>query len=253
MLIRSRYNYWSSSSLADFIRGTKKPYALEWKAWDDWHNKAKAKHPIRYWIAEKGLKNLQNFILFPFDLYNTIKIYIQNRWIDQTHVLKTGLKPGEYYEFDYKVLYGLFNELSDYVEIELAATSRYDKSKKFKFVNGRSREAGMNHLDWAASLVYNEEYGTSKDSKYYGKITPQAISAQKVRELYLWWKDIRPNRPDPSITYKYENFKEKFFASGLSKEYKQTLSNIIKIEKQYEKEDTNKLIELIKIRKEIWT
>ena len=253
MLRRSRYNYWSCSNLADIIRGTKKPYALGCKEWDDWHNEAKKKYPTRYWLAEKGLKKLQDFVMFPSDLYHTIKIYIQNRWIDQTHVLKTGLKPGEYYEFDYKVLHGLFNELSDYVEIELATTSRYDKSKKYKFVNGRSREAGLDHLNWASSLVYNEDYGTSKEDKHYGEMTPQALSAQKVKELYLWWKDIRPNRPDPHEVYKFKDFEDEHFSSKISKEYKKALSSIEKTEKQYDKEDTEKLIELIKIRREIWS
>jgi hypothetical protein len=240
MLRRSRYNHWTCSKLANLIRGTKKPYALDWEEWDDWHNKAQNKHPVRYWLAEKGLKKLQDFVMFPGDLYYTIKIYIQNRWIDQTHVLKTGLKPGEYYEFDYKVLYGLFNELSDYVEIELAAVSKIAskledcvKSKRYKFVNGRSREAGLDYLNWASSLIYNEDYGTLKGDKHYGEITPQALSAQKIKELYLWWKDIRPNRSD-------------FDELCKSKEYK-------KIEEQYDKEDTKKLIELIKIRREIWS
>jgi hypothetical protein len=236
MLRRSRYNHWTCSNLANLIRGTKKPYALDWKGWDDWHTEAQNKHPVRYWLAEKGLKKLQDFVMFPSDLYYTIKIYIQNRWIDQTHVLKTGLKPGEYYEFDYKVLYGLFNELSDYVEIELAAVSRCVKSKRYKFVNGRSREAGLDHLNWASSLIYNEDYGTLKGDKHYGEITPQALSAQKIKELYLWWKDIRPNRSDLDELYK-------------SKEYKK----IEKVEKKYDKEDTEKLIELIKIRREIWS
>jgi len=240
MLRRSRDNHWTCSNLANLIRGTKKPYALGWKEWDDWHTEAQNKHPARYWLAEKGLKKLQDFVMFPGDLYYTIKIYVQNRWIDQTHVLKTGLKPGEYYEFDYKVLYGLFNELSDYVEIELAAVSKIAsrledcvKSKRYKFVNGRSREAGLDYLNWASSLIYNEDYGTLKGDKHYGEITPQALSAQKIKELYLWWKDIRPNRSDLDELYK-------------SKEYK-------KIEEQYDKEDTKKLIELIKIRREIWS
>ena len=253
MLKRSRYNYWSCSNLADVIRGTKKPYALGWKEWDDWHNEAQKKYPTRYWLAEKGLKKLQDFVMFPSDLYYTIKTYIQNRWIDQTHVLKTGLKPGEYYEFDYKVLHGLFNELSDYVEIELAATSRYDKSKKYKFINSRSKEAGLDHLDWASSLVYNEDYGTIKDEKHYGELTPQALSAQKVKELYLWWKDVRPNRPDPHEVYNYKADDDELFSSNLSDERLKVFYDIENAEEKYDEEDTEKLIELIKIRREIWS
>jgi hypothetical protein len=238
-MLKFRFNYWSCSRLADFIRGSKKPLALGWDDWDRWHLESKKKHPFRYWVAENGLKILQNIIYFPYDCYHTAEVYIRNRWIDKCHLLNTGLKPGPYYEFDYKVLYGLFNELSNYVEKELAALrlSRYDKSKKYKFVNGKCREAGTDHLDWAISLVYNEEYGIQKGEDDYGKPTPQALSAQKVKDLYLWWKDIRPNRIDPHDLYKGKN----------------DFLKIEELEDKYEDEDTNKMIELIKIRRDIWT
>jgi hypothetical protein len=36
---RSRIHYWSCSKFADFVRGEKKPFALEWGKWDEWKNK----------------------------------------------------------------------------------------------------------------------------------------------------------------------------------------------------------------------
>jgi hypothetical protein len=235
-MLKFRINYWNCSSLADFIRGSQKPYALGWDEWDRWQEKTKTKHPVRYWIAETGLTILQNVIYFPYDCYHTIEVYVRNRWIDKCHLLNTGLKPGQYYEFDYKVLYGLFNEISDHVEKELASLS-YDKSKNYKFVNGKCREAGIDYLDWACSLVYNEDYGLQKGEDDYGKITPQALSAQKLKKLYLWWKDTRPNRIDPHDLYKDKN----------------DFLKIEELENNYDNEDTEKLIELIKIRKDIWT
>lgn len=253
-MLRQRIHPWCCSKVADFIRGEKKPFALEWHKWDEWHKDIQQRKPLRYWLSEKGLKILENIVYYPCDLYHTIEIYIRNRWIDQTHVLKTGLKPGEYYEFDYKVLYGLFNELSDYVEEELAGMQTWNNDKKYKFVKGKCPEAGLDYLEWACGLKYDDAYGMGKKDKHYGKPTHQAISAQKVRELYEWWKITRPNRPDPHVVAKYEDeTTDSLFSGKISAKQRAKLNKIQKIEDQYDKEDTNKLIELIKIRREIWT
>lgn len=252
-MLRQRIHPWSCSKVADFIRGEKKPYALEWHKWDEWDKDIKQRKPVRYWLSEKGLKILQNTIYYPYDLYDTIEVYVRNRWIDKTHVLNTGLKPGQYYEFDYKVLHGLFYELTDYVEVELAGMQTWHNENKYHFVKGRCAEAGLDHLEWASSLTYDEAFLRKKD-KRRGKPTPQAISAQKVRELYEWWKITRPNRPEPSVVAKYnEVVGDTIFDGKLSAKKRACLTKINKIEDGYEKEDTDKLIELIKIRREIWT
>lgn len=253
MIFRSRYNYWCCSKFADWIRGTPKPFALEWHQWDEWKEEVKAKNPVRYWLAEKGLTKLQNFVMFPSDLYHAIEVYIRNRWIDKTHMIKTGLKPGHYHEIDTRILHGLFNELVEYVEGELAHTMKAYEDRNYKFVNGRSKQAGLDHLDWACSLVYNEEYGASKEDKHYGEITPQALSAQKVKELYLWWTETRPNRGEPYDIVGMKRFEGNEFSSKKPKEERKAMRDMIKLEEAYDKEDTNKLIELIKIRKELWT
>jgi len=236
---RNRFNYWSCSKLADWIRGSPKPAALEWDAWENWHENAKKKHPIRYWIAEEFLDKLQNLVNFPLDLVYTVRVYIRNRFIDQTHVLKTGLKPGQYYDLDHRILYGLFNELVDLVEIEYAHLSKWDKEKKYKFVRGRCVEAGMDYLKWACDLRYDINYGVDKSYKHYGKLTHQAVAARKVSKLYHWWKN-RSNRPDPHDLFNKKKDGEKYFLK------------IDQMEKDYYKEDNNMLIQLIKIRNSLW-
>ncbi len=252
-MLRLRINYWSTSKVADFIRGEKKPFALEWHKWDEWEQNLQQRKPVRYWLSEKGLKILQNIVYFPQDLYHTVDVYIRNRWINQTHILRTGLKPGQYYEFDYKVLHGLFYELTDYVEKELAWMQTWHNKKKYTFTKGRCVEAGLDYLEWASSLTYDKRFLKKKD-KRIGKLTRQAISAQKIRELYEWWKIVRPNRPDPYVISGYnQNINDCIFGSKVSAKERTILNKINKIQSQYEKEDTNKLIELIKIRREIWT
>lgn len=236
---RSRLNYWSNSRLANLIRGTPKPAALEWNAWDRWHKKAKKKHSIRYWIAEELLDRLQDTISFPLDLVYTARVYIRNRFIDQTHILKTGLTPGEYYDFDTRILYGLFNELIDLVEIEYASLA-YSKDKQHKFIKGRCVEAGLDYLNWACGLRYDINYGVDKSHKRYGKLTQQAIAARKVLKLYQWWKN-RSNRPDPNDLFNKKKDGCEYFLK------------IDQMENNYFDEDNKMLIELIKIRNSLWT
>jgi len=260
MLLRpkSRMNYWSCSRFADFIRGEKKPFALEWGKWEEWKKEQKKKRPIRFWLAEEGLSKLQNFVMFPMDVYDEIKYYISNRWITKTHYLKTGLKPGHYYELDYRILHGLFNELVDFVEIEYAHLAKWSLkkgTKDYKFKRGRSIEAGLAYLKWACSLKYNKDWGVDKKDPKYGKPTHQAIKAQKIKELYLWWKD-RPNRPEPMDVAKLswnQNKEDNLMDGKITRQELSQFKKLEKIEADYEKEDTKMLIELIKIRKELWS
>jgi hypothetical protein len=238
-MYRNRWNYWSCSKLADYIRGTEKPFALGLKEWEVWHNESKQKHPLRYYLAENGLKTLQNIIYFPYDIYHTIEVYIRNRYIDRTHLIKTGLKPGEYYEFDTKILHGLFNELVDYVEIEISHTMKVYTDRNYIFKNGRCKRAGLDHLDWAIGLTFGADYGIKEDDPDYNKPTPQAISAMIIKELYLWWTEKRPNRIDPMSFYD-------------EKERVISFDKVHMIETQYHQEDTDMLIKLITIRQDIW-
>jgi hypothetical protein len=256
MLPKIRVNYWSCSKFADFVRGTKKPYALEAKDWKKWHKEAKEKHPLRYWMAEKLLKKLQNIVYLPSDIYNSIKNYIDNRFITKTHCLKTGLKPGKYYELDDRILYALFNELTEFVEIETAHMfSHALKNKgKYKFKKRRCPQAGIDYLKWASRIKENN------------KPTLQAVHARAILRLYNWWKK-RPNRPDPIQASGWDKFCETHKEEDLGffpehpvvddlnsyKERRKILRKVIQIEEKYEKEDTKMLIELIQIRKSLWT
>ena len=252
-MIKTRLHHWNCSKFADFIRGTKKPYALGWKEWEDWRKDAQKDRPFRYYLSETVLKQIQDIIYFPLDVYNTVRIYLYNRFIDKTHYLKTGLEPGQYYEFDHRILHGLFNELVDYIEVELAHLSKWDSNKKYTFKKGRCVEAGLDHLNWAKSLVNDEFIGYNKGEKEYGKPAHQAKVAKKILELYNWWKNIRPNRPNP---HDVAGFTDKdcddILSTRSNKKLEKSLKIIQDIEEQYDKEDTKMMVDLIKIRKTIW-
>ena len=237
---RARINYWSCSNFANFIRGEEKPFALQFEEWEKWRETSANKHPYRYWLAEEGLDFLQNILNFPLDVYHTIEVYVRNRFIDKIQYLKTGLPVGEYYDLDHRILHGLFNELVLFVESEQAHLMKAYPERNYKFVNGRCKQAGLDYLNWACDLKLNEDNGFNPDDEDYNKATAQAIASQKILRLYNWWLD-RDYRTSP-----YDLFTKE-------KDGKYYYRKIDEMEHQYDEEDTEKLIELIKIRDYLWT
>jgi hypothetical protein len=225
---RSRINYWTCSKFADMIRGEKKPASLTLDGWNSWRKNLQKKKPFRYYLSEKFLGQLQNFLYYPSDVIYNIKCYIRNRFITQTHNLKSDLKKGQWYDLDTRILHSLFNELVEFVEIELSHLSKWDSNKKYKFKNGRCIEAAYDYFEWACNL--SDEYSQQ-----------QKEDSIKIKELYEWWTKERPNRIDPLMTITKETHGKYYFRL------------INDIEQDYTNEDTAKLIELIKIRGSLWT
>lgn len=245
----SKVRYWSNSKVADYIRYfggvDKKPSSATLGEWSEWRRENEYK--LAYKIADDWLDSLQNFILFPKSVYLYIKRYIKNRFIDKLHCLDTKLSKGEYYDLDTRILYGVFEALVDFVEIEkshMHQTFVLDKKKTI-----RSREYGIEYLDWEISL---------------GKESPeQAKTAQLTKELYIWWKDERPNRTDPDFKSGWAEFCEKnkngefsLFKERSDEEKQQTRELIDlthQIEEDYFQEDQRMLHKLISIRRGLWT
>jgi hypothetical protein len=260
-----RSNYWSNSKFAMWIRKVEKPTAETSEGWKQWETQAKAKHPIRYWIVEEGLDLLQDIVYWIPDRIYDLKYYIINRWIDQSHALVAHpkhIKPGQYRDFDTRILICLFDELVDFVEIELAYSNhRWDEAKmkdlkwwqggKWRTRTWRSAEAGLEHLNWQMNMSAEEAPVSQIDS------------AKEIYELYKWWTEIYPNRPEPmevSGWSAYCDDKEKrgvgFFETDPeeSKWDKDAMHDKMrKLEEQYDTEDTEMLIRLIKIRGHLWT
>lgn len=241
-------NYWSCSAFADWIRGTKKPFALGWDEWDEWKVEAQKVHPFRFWVADVALNKLQDILFSPRTLWRACDNYFHNRFIDRSHLIDTGLAPGHYYEFEDKVLHGLFHELVDFVEIEESLNHRAwnDGPRKPR----RMAEWGIKHLEWEMALVWDEDSGTAKDDEHYGKPTHQAIAALETFRLYEWWTKTRPNRPDPHDIFTEEDH-EKMMAFDGTLDHK--FEHLRKVEEQYDREDNAYLVRLVLHRKCLWT
>jgi hypothetical protein len=273
-------NYWSCSKFADWIRGTPKAGAKTSDGWHEWETEAKRYHPVRYWIAEEGLSYLQDFVTWPVRKLYDVKYYINNRWISRTHSLTAhpkDIRPGEWCDVGNRFLPCLFNELVDYVEIELAwwhlAWSPEERPKYnmpwwavgwWRIRTWRCPQAGLDNLKWQSELVWKEDE-CEPGSKNVGKPTYQAEKAIEILELYKWWKEVYPNRPDPHDVSGWSAYCDKkrdlnegrLFGSKttpqLEKEANRALKLSTKIEKSYEDENERMMIRLIKIRNSLWT
>jgi hypothetical protein len=270
-----RINYWSCSKFADKIRGTKKIECGTADEWASWDRNAKNFNKFRFWVAEEALDGIQNFVNWPKDKIYAVKYYVVNRWVDETHALvahKKHIKRGQYLDFDSRILICLFDELVDFVEIEMAYSyHRWDeeKIKKLSWWQGgmwrtrtwRSSEFGIKHLQWSMSLT-NEDW-LEDDKKHEAVPTSQAENAKEILHLYTWWTETYPNRPeayDLSGWSAYCDDKRSrgvgFLETDPEENHEKTdmmLENINSIEKSYEDEDTEMLIRLIKIRRSLWT
>jgi hypothetical protein len=273
--------YWSCTPFADWLRGTKKLSAGTSEEWDDWTTRAQMKHNFRYWLAEEALGHIQDFVTWPIRKIYDVKYYINNRWVTRSHSLTAhprDIKPGQWRDVGDRFLPCLFNELVDFVEIETAwhqiawdneGRHKYNPpfyaSGWFRWRTWRCPEAGLDNLKWQSELTHNEDY--CKDQPYYMKPTPQAVKAREILDLYTWWTEVYPNRPDPyeasgwsaACDAQREANGGKFNWSGreknptIKKQIDKAHKLLQKIEAAYEKEDEAMMIRLIKVRHGLWT
>lgn len=260
-------HYWSNTTLANWIRGTKKPFSETSKGWLTWRREAKDAHPVRYWLAETALDSIQDFFRYPSHIFNNGRYYIKNRFFDKIHYLPTRLEPGRYYDLDQRFLHGCFETLIDFVEVE-KAWMKYicDDDSKVKYDtpwrvsqwwtrlwSWRCPQAGLDYLDWEITLG---DPTLPEDQR----CESQAQAALETKELYNWWKNVRPSRRDPYDESGWTeaskadpiNFDD-FEFGKTTPEKKLALEKMRQLELKYEREDEEMLIRLIKIRRSLWT
>ena len=276
-----RNHYWTCSKFADWVRGTKKLSAGTSEEWDEWTTTAQMRHNFRYWLAEEGLDILQKIVYWPTDTLHSIKYYVNNRFVTHTHRLTAhprDIKPGEWRDVGNRFLPCLFNELVDFVEMELAwwhlAWSPEERPKYnmpwwavgwWRVRTWRCPQAGLDNLEWQRQLRWKEEE-VGANFKGLGELTPQAVKAQEILDLYTWWTTTYRNRPDP---YEASGWSAACEASRqanggklswstpkdpvLKKAQDKAHKLLQKLEADYEKEDEAMMIRLIKVRHGLWT
>ncbi len=95
--------------------------------------------------------------------------------------------------------------------------------------------------------------------------TYQAIAAKEMLELYTWWKEVYPKRPDPYDASGWSAYCDMRRERGYhlldmedrteeeSAMRNTALAKSNEIEKAYNDEDEAMMIRLIKIRESLWT
>jgi hypothetical protein len=277
--------YWTCSKFADWLRGTTKLKAGTAEEWDQWERRAKADFPVRWWLAEEGLDYIQKFIYYVPDRLHDVKYYINNRWVTRTHSLtahRKDIKPGDWCDVGHRFLPCLFNELVDFVEVELAWWQiawggKEDRAKYnapfyasgwFRWRTWRCPQAGLDNLEWQSKLRFGDDEGLETGDPRIGGPTPQAQNAMEILALYKWWREVYPNRPDPHDASGWSRYcdlkREEYEGTGLGfmSESKNpetralgdiALKKTSEIEAAYEAEDTEMLCRLIRVRGSLWT
>lgn len=246
--------------------------------WHEWKVKAK-KNKMRWFLADTFPTWVSSTFIWPVQRKRD---ELRMRFVKKTWRIDIPtLDKYDYHENDSVMLHGMFHLLTEFVEGEKAWMQHISNSwkdedddfmdnvkkarkNKVKWKDANKRELAFKHLDWEIGL--GEEGGLNQSS-----------TAKEVKELYIWWKDIRPNRPDPMdvkgdkgiswteycaidkpryddegneldflARHEFENEEEKEIGNSASKA-------MYDAEEQYDKEDEEMLIRLVKIRKGMWT
>lgn len=246
----------------DWVRGTPCLKSATLKEWREWGRLSQQKHPVRYWLVEEAFYELENLLLWPFKSIRSVKNHFSNRFLSRTHALTShpkDIKRGQWCEMGDRILPCLFNELSNFVEVDLAHINSLSTGAKRPWFKKRDPKAGLEYLRWAMALT-DEEY-LEEGQKHLSQPTAQALAAREIISLYHWWKHVYPRRSDPNDIYdswreKSLAKKEDIFSETTPEEMKEVralLEKTVEIENSYEKENEEMLIRLIKIRQHLWT
>lgn len=159
---RTRMSYLLQSNLVAWMMPEESNQPKSFTNMDEMLTRLNTKDPL----AERTIDKLQDIVMFPSDLFYSIRIYFKNSK-GNTHVLDGGLDKGQWYDLTYRIPYCLFSELEKFIE----------------------KEKGLETHEWEKTLVFNEDWGVKPDDEKYGKLTPQALAAIEQDAIYSWWKE----------------------------------------------------------------
>lgn len=237
--------------------GLNVPKAATAQRWEEIRQEYKAKHPTMYRI-KKIWARIETYINV-LEHYHKIRMWFIYRFIHKTHVLCTGLKPGSHYEFETRVLHGIFETLVYFVEVEYAGLHYFCHSEDRKWYHHRflrwfrvrNAELGLSYIRWETTL---DDPKLPKEEQ-----APwQAEKARNLIELYNWWKVERVKRPDPydssGLTKYFETHTMMEFRDKMDRdEWSAAHEKYKQLVQQYKEEDKCMLLKVIDLLPELWT
>ena len=242
--------------------------AVEWDQyaakWDKWAIKAQ-KNKIRWFFIE----TLPGFSYRFVWAYERTVRQLKYKYIWKCNLIKIhSLKATEWYGVDDRLMHGMFQLLVDLVEFDKANSqivwSEDDVPRYMMKANYRNPEMGIKRLNWEISLS-EEEGGLN-----------QAKNAKKIKALYIWWTITRVNRTELIDIKGSTGFSTNEYygdmRSNKSKDFAVTCHEIASnkgdkdqelyesvnkayddAKVEYEKEDDKMLLQLVKLRRHLWT
>ena len=284
----ARYNpsrHYCSSKPVEWLRDTvfkiDKPKALPWGGWEVWYDELKSTRPVAYFITEVLPVWLEQIPNHTTKYVSDFRRYFNAR-VNHSHGLSSSLAKGKYHEMPNRILYSLFDSFAEYIEVDEAYSTitwgdpddvqayKVPFTKRHSMLNWGKHwpcpKAGIKKLQWEMSLQYEND-------------PVQVNMAIQKMILYSWWRTIRPARGDSwdvsgfrkfwkEMEEKYgedftlrrsswrpnvANIKNNGMTTEERAEYKRLSAVKSAIEQQWEREDEEMLIRLIKIRKTLWT
>jgi hypothetical protein len=160
--------------------------------------------------------------------------WLKYRLLNRLHVVQIrSLEPG-YYDIDTRLFHAAFDLLVEYVEVELAWSGFLGAEIRLPwwqsqraYVKAHAVELANKYFDWA---IDDPEVGQE-----------QGNSAKEIRALYEWYKLDRPRRQATKDMWVY------------NKDSHSKYTLLANLNDQYENEDTDNLIRLVRIRNHLWT
>lgn len=252
----------------------KTPSSATIAEWREWKKQTKSQYPFRYWLLETLPSAIRLANHRYWEPLSTLRCWCKNRFITKSHLLRTGLAPGKYYETDERILHGCFNTLKEFVEQDKAYLNFWCNYKSHKWWQSRApfswfytvpKSQGIEYLQWESTLKHNADCFLDPNEPVIGTPTPQALAAQEILDLYIWWTQTRPLRDQNSACVNYHNFCEEMHAKYQdswfmdlpnpqeSQKLRQLMDDYNTEEHRQHQEDEDMLIKLMRVRRSLWT
>jgi len=182
---------------------------------------------------------------------------------------------GDYRDADYVLFESVFQILCDFVEIEVAQLGMIGHKEEYtwwqrfqqyhlprSWHRKLSRELAMRHWEWECELKDQDWEHWDDEKQCYPDtdvLSNQAIHARQIRDLYLWYRDVRPKRVDSESIWRYDLYEVVRKAERLGidiPEIKIMRDSLIASGEEEERqcqEDTDMACEVVKLRRSMWT
>jgi len=239
------------------------PGSMTSKGWRLFNKEYEEQAPIRYWFAH----TFKYAVLMPVKWkYEKIHDWVRYRTYDRYHIVKTGLEPS-YYDACTVMLHVNFNILKEFVEVEQAwstycwSDDRKEASwceKHMPFYRRvypfRRPDLGIKHYEWAATL-------DDPALPPHERCDHQAVAAREILVLYKWWVEDRPARKEVEhVSYDHQgldmmaSLDDDFDREAPDfKAHVASMDAATKQEEDWNTEDEEMLIRLMKVRRSLWT